>query len=300
MTLRIDGQRFGRLLAVSRVGSDARKKAVWRFLCDCGSEIDLPATLVRTGHTQSCGCLRVELARESVVRDISGMRFGRLLVGGRVDPPMADGRVKWSCLCDCGASVVRTSKNFVNGSAGSCGCLKREASAKNIKDREVSLVGLRFGKLVVCSESGRPKRGVKLWLCRCDCGLDKVARHGDLQKGYVISCGCAAKEKTVYMSQDALGRSAVHNSIRRARKKGAGGRYSTDQVKALLSKQRGRCAGHGCGVKLGSAFHRDHIIPLSLGGKNDIGNIQLLCRACNLDKSDKMPEVWAKQNGLLI
>ncbi|MDT0304000.1 HNH endonuclease [Streptomonospora wellingtoniae] len=31
----------------------------------------------------------------------------------------------------------------------------------------------------------------------------------------------------------------------------------------------------------------DHIVPLSLGGLNDVSNIQLLCQACNLEKSDR-------------
>lgn len=34
----------------------------------------------------------------------------------------------------------------------------------------------------------------------------------------------------------------------------------------------------------------DHIIPLAAGGANDITNIQLLCEACNSQKSDKLRE----------
>lgn len=32
----------------------------------------------------------------------------------------------------------------------------------------------------------------------------------------------------------------------------------------------------------------DHIVPLSKGGNNTIGNVQLLCRACNARKSNKV------------
>lgn len=34
----------------------------------------------------------------------------------------------------------------------------------------------------------------------------------------------------------------------------------------------------------------DHIIPFALGGRNHIKNYQLLCRACNLKKSDNVEE----------
>lgn len=34
---------------------------------------------------------------------------------------------------------------------------------------------------------------------------------------------------------------------------------------------------------------RDHFIPLSKGGANDIGNIVLCCKKCNTEKSSQMP-----------
>ena len=41
-----------------------------------------------------------------------------------------------------------------------------------------------------------------------------------------------------------------------------------------------------CGSK--DKLHFDHIIPVSKGGSNTEANIQILCGACNLKKSDKI------------
>jgi 5-methylcytosine-specific restriction endonuclease McrA len=44
----------------------------------------------------------------------------------------------------------------------------------------------------------------------------------------------------------------------------------------------------------------DHIIPLSLGGKNEDKNIQLTCPRCNKEKGGKDPVVFAQSKGLLL
>lgn len=57
----ISGQRFGRLVAVEMVGSDANSKAIWQCVCDCGAVIDRTGDVLRQGHTKSCGCLCREM-----------------------------------------------------------------------------------------------------------------------------------------------------------------------------------------------------------------------------------------------
>ena len=54
------GQRFGRLTALESVGKDGRGEYIWRCLCDCGTYTDVQAGHLRSGHTQSCGCLNRE------------------------------------------------------------------------------------------------------------------------------------------------------------------------------------------------------------------------------------------------
>ena len=50
------GQRFGRLTVVERDGTDG-KNALWLCHCDCGRTTRSTTSHLRSGHSQSCGCL---------------------------------------------------------------------------------------------------------------------------------------------------------------------------------------------------------------------------------------------------
>lgn len=56
---RIDliGQRFGKLLVVSRAPS-VGKTARWNCICDCGRDTVKSSNVLRMGTVKSCGCLR--------------------------------------------------------------------------------------------------------------------------------------------------------------------------------------------------------------------------------------------------
>lgn len=93
----------------------------------------------------------------------------------------------------------------------------------------------------------------------------------------------------------------LHAALKRsykARKRGAGGSHSGQDIKTLFILQKGRCAH--CRASIQNGYHVDHMKPLSKGGSNDRLNLQLLCKRCNLSKSDKDPLVFANESGRLL
>src|SRR5207249_3571477 len=50
------GQRFARLTVMS-LARRVRTHTLWLCQCDCGNEVEVRADSLKTGNTQSCGCL---------------------------------------------------------------------------------------------------------------------------------------------------------------------------------------------------------------------------------------------------
>ena len=61
--------------------------------------------------------------------DITGQRFGRLVVIRRVENPSV-GHARWHCECQCGTGRVFFGYSLRSGESISCGCWKREKIAK--------------------------------------------------------------------------------------------------------------------------------------------------------------------------
>lgn len=57
------------------------------------------------------------------VKDLTGMRFGKLLVIAR-GPNDSNGKATWKCRCDCGMEKHICSWALVGGLTKSCGCLR--------------------------------------------------------------------------------------------------------------------------------------------------------------------------------
>lgn len=54
----ITGQRFGKLVAIRPTERRMSKSVVWEFKCDCGKTHFTGIGAVRSGDSESCGCLR--------------------------------------------------------------------------------------------------------------------------------------------------------------------------------------------------------------------------------------------------
>jgi 5-methylcytosine-specific restriction endonuclease McrA len=95
------------------------------------------------------------------------------------------------------------------------------------------------------------------------------------------------------------GQARIARDRYRNRKRGVKGAHTLAEADALLRTQKYRCASCRADLRK-TKKSKDHIIPISKGGADDIRNIQWLCFSCNCKKKDKDPLVFARQNGRLL
>ncbi len=101
--------------------------------CDCGRSKLVFIGSLRGGRTTSCGiCGRFGQARDRQgrgPRDLTGQRFGRLLVVGSPEVRQernGHGRAYHPVRCDCGRETAVQGNNLISGHTRSCGCLHQE------------------------------------------------------------------------------------------------------------------------------------------------------------------------------
>lgn len=70
----VTGKRFNRLVALSLHHLDKNGKRNWTFLCDCGTEKIAIASAVKNGSIKSCGCLKIEKSKETILKVEKGGR----------------------------------------------------------------------------------------------------------------------------------------------------------------------------------------------------------------------------------
>ena len=58
MAYNITGKTFGKLKAL-KISEESTKTRKWVCICDCGKEVSVATNKLISGHTKSCGCLRI-------------------------------------------------------------------------------------------------------------------------------------------------------------------------------------------------------------------------------------------------
>ena len=188
MPARIDitGQRFGKVVVIAevepRIYASGEKKSQFLCRCDCGNVFKATSNILRRGDLKSCGCL--------VSKVKIGQRFGSLVVIDK--SKLENGNTTWKCVCDCGTILELTGNRLLSRKKLHCGC-------------QDSLVGKRYGKLIVIEPYGKKERSggkfVNLWKCKCDCGNYTVTDTNSLNKGHTKSCGCLATKHLMNKSR---------------------------------------------------------------------------------------------------
>lgn len=175
----LTGQRFGKLVVIGLdpdpyLSPGGKKTRRWICHCDCGNIVRvLHNALMSKNGTKSCGCLRTQSTRDKS-KDMTGQRFGRLLVVGPADLPKkrANGQtLGWLCRCDCGSSIITDRKSLLSGKKLSCGCLLSESSGARVNDAVGHIDGTQLTAIRLDRPPNRNnKSGVK--------GVSWIAREG--------------------------------------------------------------------------------------------------------------------------
>jgi 5-methylcytosine-specific restriction endonuclease McrA len=116
-------QRFVRVEKCTTKTGRSHMKYFWECLCGCGTTKEVEASHLRSGRSQSCGCI-------SQQKPIVGERRGMLVISGG----MLDGKHwKWIADCDCGGQRLVLPWTFMAGNNTNCGC-QRNLNLSGYKD----------------------------------------------------------------------------------------------------------------------------------------------------------------------
>ena len=201
--------------------------------------------------------------------DLTGQRFGRLTVLGRVLGGAGGARWHWRCLCDCGGSKNVKTSSLLRGGTKSCGCLSKESRRVTGRYRRhiVLAVGQRYGRLTVLGPRQNNPLGHMMWRCRCDCDPRKevVVKGSSMVSGKTRSCGCLRLD-----SMRSIGRNRVANLI-------VGQRYGHLTVVKRIDGRRGdrssfwlcKCVCDNECIKRGGALRCGYTVSCGLCLRND-------------------------------
>ena len=198
----LTGKTFGRLTVLERVDSTKYGNSMWKCQCSCNKHpiVYIAGSSLRSGSTQSCGCLRKEIASKTQLKDLTGKTFGRLTVIKRIGTDEYRNAV-WECKCGCGNMCYIPGHSLLSGLTKSCGCLRSDfVHGLHIDPKyeprspAINLAGKKFGKLTVIERDKSDNHRNATWKCKCDCGNVVIINSRSLLSGMTKSCGCLRKE----------------------------------------------------------------------------------------------------------
>lgn len=158
----LTNQRFGRLVAkyyTTHKNKSGRSVRLWYCECDCGGHTFTSADRLRSGKTQSCGCLNAEKTQAARKKNLTGQRFGKLIAIKTVGQDNRHNFI-WECKCDCGNTTYALTQKLLNGSKISCGCI--HSKGENKIEYILKSIGLSYQKQYTFEDCINPLTNRKL------------------------------------------------------------------------------------------------------------------------------------------
>jgi hypothetical protein len=197
----ITGQQIGEWRVLRLFQPGGYNEQTYECRCSCSRIKIVKGWRLKLGVSTHCGCQKRRNMAEAQKgkrpgprTDLTGQKFGRLLVIGLSDKRDPTNYPLWICKCDCGNESLCTSGNLRYKHTLSCGCLRKEA----IDSRKHDLKGSSAGYLTYLSEAGINKktRG-RMINCSCACGNQTTIPADQYMSGHTKSCGCLGAEMRV-------------------------------------------------------------------------------------------------------
>lgn len=130
----LSGQKFGYLTVLKRYEKDYISPKgyhiiQWECQCQCGNKTIVTRTNLKNNSTTSCGLC--ELNHNNQFQDLTGKRFGKLIVIKKSDI-IKNNKICWECKCDCGNFCVVRGCDLKSGKTTSCQCQKSSRGEEQI------------------------------------------------------------------------------------------------------------------------------------------------------------------------
>lgn len=175
------GNKYGKLTVIALSDEKIRERICWICQCECGNQITVIGTDLRTGRKTNCGCTPNYNFKNEI-----GKKYGRLTVIEQSDKKTKSRAIHWTCQCECGNIIEVAGTDLRNGKTKSCGCLAQEMRGQSVLINEI---GNKYGKLTVIDKIRSDNQNT-YWKCQCECGNISYYSGSVLRQGKANSCGC--------------------------------------------------------------------------------------------------------------
>lgn len=145
-----------------------------------------------------------------------------------------------------------------------------------VKAKPRDITGEVFGLLTVIQCVGKHESGSLLWLCTCDCGVEKNIPSSMLLSGKTHSCGCSrSRVKSQWHKLNATWNKGIKYQA-----KSDSEHYRSKKAwhNAAIKRYGNKCQNCGWNEASCDVHHR---VPRSSGGENTIDNAVVLCPNCH-------------------